>query len=299
MITDEARSSAMRDDPSQDAPQRLDAFDLVESRRAVLGRIADVLAATLPSDWSTVMVRCSALGDRLEGRARVVHLDGAMRPWRLTDDAMRLFRELRELGDVPPLVSWFSVDYRLWADGRFEGTFGHDEPVFPEPSSPEDYRREVEIFKEAGFPAPGWVGAGAGADRADDEGGADGDPAIRIAKVFDGADATGTGYFDAEHPTVDPDAREQLLRYLDAGSALLVTTARDDDVRNPGLGAVVPIDFRTDGTWIWNDALTYYVRTYGLVPEPEFGAHMAGLGFVCPEVSDAVQRAALKILMPS
>ncbi|MEZ0112530.1 hypothetical protein ABH920_006552 [Catenulispora sp. EB89] len=311
MIIDDAGSSAMADA----APQPLDAFELAENRRLVLGRIADVLVATLPADWSAVMVRCAALGDRLEGVARVVHLDGAMRPWTLTDDVLRLFRELRELGDVPPLVSWFGVDFRLWADGPFEATFGHDEPVFPEASSTGDYQREVEIFEESGGQAPAWLLAGAG--RAEDGGGdrdADADtdadtdaeagadatgPTIRIARVFDGADAAGAGIFDPGHPTVDAETRELLLRHLDGGASLMSTTEQHADVRDPDLGPVVPIGFRTDGTWIWNDALTYYVRNYGLAPEPEFVAHMAGLGFTCPKVSDAMTRTALGILMPS
>ena len=287
-----------------------EAFELAESRRVGLGRIADVLALVLPADWSAVMVRCSALGDRLEGIARVVSLDGVMRPWTLTDDVLRLFRELRALGDVPPLTSWFSVDYRLWAGGRFEATFGHDEPVFPELSTVEDYQREVEMFDESGGRVPAWLLAGSG--WADGDGGDDvsdvgvgvgadtsasADPSIRMARVFDGADATGTGFFDAGHPTVEAHTRELLLRYLDGGAALLVTTERHADVRDPSQADVVPISFRTDGTWIWNDALTFYVRTYGLAPEPEFVARMAGLGFVCPGVPDDLKATALRALM--
>ena len=109
-----------------------------------------------------------------------------MRPWTLTDDVLRLFRELRELRDVPPLVSWFSVDYRLWAGGRFEAAFGHDEPVFPESSTAEDYQREVEMFDESGGRAPAWLLEGAGwADDGDGRGEGEGD----VSDVSADADA--------------------------------------------------------------------------------------------------------------
>jgi hypothetical protein len=34
------------------------------------------------------------------------------------------------------------------------------------------------------------------------------------------------------------------------------------------------MSFRTDGRWIWTDAVAYYVREYGLAPEAKLLSHI-------------------------
>ena len=113
----------------------------------------------------------------------------------------------------------------------------------------------------------------------------------RIAKVFDGAN-DGVPYYLADHPRLEPQVRSEVLAYLDAGAALLLTTATEPDFVDPARGEAVPMGFRTDGEWIWNDALAYYLTEYGYAPEPEFLASMAAAGYRCPTPDpEAVQRA--------
>ncbi|GAA0239527.1 hypothetical protein [Cryptosporangium japonicum] len=96
----------------------------------------------------------------------------------------------------------------------------------------------------------------------------------RLARVFDGADP-GTGpYFHPDHPRTDDADRERLLAYLTAADAVLATPGTMDDVVDAGRGAVVPLTFRSDGVWIWPDAVAYYVREHGLAPEPDLAAHI-------------------------
>jgi hypothetical protein len=38
--------------------------------------------------------------------------------------------------------------------------------------------------------------------------------------------------------------------------------------------AVVPMNFRTDGHWVWADAVAYYLRTYGLAPGADLLEHI-------------------------
>lgn len=103
----------------------------------------------------------------------------------------------------------------------------------------------------------------------------------RIARVFDGA-LDGVPFYLPNHPRLTPAERAEPLAYLAAGTALLMTTASEPDFVEPSRGEVVPMNFRTDGTWVWNDALAYYLAEYGLAPEPAFLAAMEAAGWVCP-----------------
>lgn len=120
-------------------------------------------------------------------------------------------------------------------------------------------------------------------------------PTTRIAKVFDGA-TEGVPYYLPEHPRLTPSERTQPLAYLAAGTALLMTTATEPDFVDPTRPDAVPMNFRTDGTWVWNDALAYYLAEYGYAPEPEFLAAMEAAGWVCPVPEVEVVERALEEL---
>lgn len=96
----------------------------------------------------------------------------------------------------------------------------------------------------------------------------------RIAKVYDFADENGQPGFHEDHPLVDADEREELVEYLSAGEPLLMTTALIDDIVDPSRTEVVPLTFRTDGHWIWVDAVAYYLEQHGLAPEPDLLEHL-------------------------
>ncbi|WP_194898527.1 hypothetical protein [Catenulispora pinisilvae] len=117
----------------------------------------------------------------------------------------------------------------------------------------------------------------------------------RIARVFDGA-TDGVPYYAPDHPRLNPADRTQPLAYLAAGTPLLMTTASEPDFVEPARGEVVPMGFRTDGTWVWNDALTYYLSEYGFAPEPEFLAAMEAAGWQCPTPPEDVLERAMEEL---
>jgi hypothetical protein len=121
------------------------------------------------------------------------------------------------------------------------------------------------------------------------------DPGMRLATVFDQVDQTGPR-IAVEHSTIQGRRASRLVEYLNGGEPLLVTTARMNDVVNPAAGAVVPMNFRTDGRWIWNDATTYYLKQYGLTPDLELVAHIERLDFVRPEIDGAAIHRALAAL---
>lgn len=101
------------------------------------------------------------------------------------------------------------------------------------------------------------------------------EPEFVIARVFDFADpVTGPG-FTPDHLLIDdPARRESLLAYLRDGYPVLMTTSAMEDVLDPGAGRVVPASFRTDGVWIWTDAVQYYLSRYRLAPDPHLTEHI-------------------------
>jgi hypothetical protein len=123
---------------------------------------------------------------------------------------------------------------------------------------------------------------------------------LRIVPLYDGMDPGRGPYFRPDHGRIaDPAERERVAGYLRDGLVVLRTTGRDPDAVEPGRGSVVPGSFRTDGAWVWNDALMYYVREHGIAPDPEFYAHMAACGYRCPAPAASAAGEALRLLMPA
>lgn len=121
---------------------------------------------------------------------------------------------------------------------------------------------------------------------------------IHVARVFDRVDPAQGPQFDPDHPTVTgADRPQQLLGYLNAGQLLLATTDRMPDILDAGAGPVVPMSYRTDGSWVWTDTVAYYLRTYGLSPDPELVAHIRARDHVVSPVSAAAAHRALAALM--
>ncbi|ANN15990.1 hypothetical protein SD37_10290 [Amycolatopsis orientalis] len=104
---------------------------------------------------------------------------------------------------------------------------------------------------------------------------ADTDSDVKVARVFDKSDPETGPAFDPDRPKIADEAeRERLCEYLESATLLLVTAARLDDIVEPERGATVPTNFYTDGSWVWTDSVTYYLREHHLAPDPELVAHI-------------------------
>ena len=117
---------------------------------------------------------------------------------------------------------------------------------------------------------------------------------VRIARVFADADVF-PGDPRASWLT-DPSERERIAGYLQAGAPILMTTTLLADRLDPACGRAVGASYRTDGSWVWNDALTYYVRKHGLAPEDEFRDYIAERAYVCQVPEEAARDRALAAL---
>jgi hypothetical protein len=72
----------------------------------------------------------------------------------------------------------------------------------------------------------------------------------------------------------DDAERRRLLDFLESGAVILDVGARSTDLLEPRRAGAVPLVFRTDGTWIWSDAVAYYLRWHRVAPEPDLAAHI-------------------------
>lgn len=100
---------------------------------------------------------------------------------------------------------------------------------------------------------------------------------IWVARVFDSVDVQAGPAFAPDHPRItDAAERECVLEYLRAGGLLVGTPAQMEDVVEPGRGRVVPVNLRTDGSWIWSDAVTYHLARYSLAPDDDLLNHIRG-----------------------
>jgi hypothetical protein len=120
---------------------------------------------------------------------------------------------------------------------------------------------------------------------------------VHIAQVF--AQPSARVGDDAHTWIADGEERQRIAAYLRAGAPILMTTALQPDLIDAARGRVVNASFRTDGTWVWSDALTYYTSVYGLAPEAAFYAHVRDRHYACPVPDEAAQDNALNALYAS
>jgi hypothetical protein len=93
---------------------------------------------------------------------------------------------------------------------------------------------------------------------------------VRPAATFDGPEG-----FAPDHPHCADADREALLARLRSGVPLKGTgVSAAADVVDPARGRVVPTGYRTDGRWVWSDAVGYYLDIYGLTLDPDLAAHL-------------------------
>ncbi|MFE3111094.1 hypothetical protein [Kitasatospora indigofera] len=119
-------------------------------------------------------------------------------------------------------------------------------------------------------------------------------PPFSVAPVF--AESQPTSGFPRVDDLVEAD---QVVAYLQAGEMLLSSPELLEDLLAPARGAVVPVSIRTDGSWIWSEATTYYLEEYGMEPDAGLLAHIRAVDFVAPVVDGATRHRAIAFLTQS
>ncbi|MET9261606.1 hypothetical protein ABZX37_16445, partial [Amycolatopsis sp. NPDC004079] len=110
---------------------------------------------------------------------------------------------------------------------------------------------------------------------------------LRTPRVYDGFDEAGNPVVERE--ALSPEERERVLGYLDSAPVILASRSNDTDAFDPSRTDAVPLNFRTDGSWVWPGAVGYYLREHGISPDPELVEHIRAAGYTVPEVDEATR----------
>jgi hypothetical protein len=120
---------------------------------------------------------------------------------------------------------------------------------------------------------------------------------FRLAKTFDGVDPKSGPYFSGRSIVVDPEEKRRLIAYLDGAPLIRHAPGFTIDEVDQSKGEVVPIGTATDGVWIWDIEISYYLKTYGYAPDPEFYEHIKAQNYQVSTPSEATLLEALRFLM--
>lgn len=121
-------------------------------------------------------------------------------------------------------------------------------------------------------------------------------PTPRLARVYDGRDANGRPVVN--RPEVDPLLHEALLTYLESAPVVLSARSFDVDEFAPA-DHDVPLNFHTDGAWIWAGSVPHYLRKHGLAPEPKLVRHIQTREFRLGDVDRASRDRAISVITGS
>ncbi|WP_157995825.1 hypothetical protein [Thermomonospora amylolytica] len=87
-------------------------------------------------------------------------------------------------------------------------------------------------------------------------------------------------------PPVPEGRRQALIDYLEQGAVVVGSRGFEPDMLDPARPPRVPTGYRTDGVWVWPDAVPYYLRTHDVPPQPDLVAHIQTRGFRIPQATE-------------
>lgn len=122
--------------------------------------------------------------------------------------------------------------------------------------------------------------------------------APRLARTFDAADRT---FFSPSRLRIcQPWRRERLEAYLSTAPLVLFTNEPGRDPFAPGREPAVPLSYRSDGVWVWSEALAHFLRTRGVAPPLSLLTHIEASGYRLPSTvdPDALAQAARRACGP-
>ncbi|WP_083840196.1 TNT domain-containing protein [Saccharomonospora xinjiangensis] len=248
-------------------------------------QIGLALLRAAPRDWRRVTVEYRAVGRYHELTGDVGLADGTTQEWVATHDIASLFGRLRAGMYREGRGTWFNARYQLDHPSSYNLEYDREEPVWDLAPPPQAYADELRMFPRSEDNVPDWLMrrmAGLGPERPG--------PRFRMARIFDGAGAGGRPVVN--RPELDVEEQDRLLDYLDGAPVIVPGRGYDLDRLAANPESTVPIAFHSDGLWIWPAAVNFYLREYGISPEPDLVQHIRANGFSIPDVPDAVRQAA-------
>lgn len=236
---------------------------------ALVKQIGLTLMRAAPEGWHHVTAEYRATGRYFELSAEVRSEDGSVRGWVPPQEVATLFARLRAGMHREGRGSWSNARYQLDQPSSYNLDFDRAEPKWQTPPPQQAYFDEMRFFPRSDENVPDWLRKWLQpvAPAAPVVPVAPPPRSFRTARVFDGAGPGGRP--SVNRPPVPEHERDLLLDYLDRAPVAVVGRGFDADVLDPDSPSIVPVAFQTDGNWIWPSAVGYYLRTYGVPPEPE------------------------------
>ncbi|NYI87678.1 hypothetical protein HNR02_001001 [Amycolatopsis endophytica] len=249
-------------------------------------QIGLALLRAAPRDWRRVTATYRAVGRYHELTGEVVLEDGSAQEWMATHDIATLFGRLRGGMYREGRGTWFNARYQLDHPSSYNLEYDRDEPRWDLMPPPQAYADELRMFPRSEDNVPEWLMRRMAGLAPEQPG-----PRFRLARIFDGHEPGGRPVLN--RPDLDNDEQHKILEYLNNAPVVRAERGFDLDRLAQQPAATVPVAFHTDGTWIWPAAVNYYLQEYGVAPEAELVAHIAGAGYALPEVPEqTVQGAA-------
>ncbi|MEV0681778.1 hypothetical protein AB0I60_35180 [Actinosynnema sp. NPDC050436] len=262
-----------------------------QEQQQLVRRIGRAMLPAFPAGWQRVRAEYRAAGRHIEVDLAFTGPDGQWRQVRPPMDVVQLFGQLRAGMYTSERGTWLSAVYELEAPAAFAVDFNaEDEPRWRNPPPLIGFQDELRTFPRADERIPDWLRQRVGLPpRVEPV--APGE--LRTAHVYDGRDEAGRPV--VHRPAVDAQLRDALLAYLEAAPVVLAARNLDVDEFAPG-EQDVPLNFRTDGTWIWAGAVPHYLRKHGLPPEPALVRHIRDREFRPAEVDEATRDRAVALI---
>lgn len=252
-------------------------------------QIGLALLRAAPRDWRRVTAQYRAVGRYHELTGEVLTEDGTAQEWVATHDIAALFGRLRAGMYREGRGTWFNARYVLDHPSSYNLEYDREEPRWNLAPPAQAYSDELRMFPRSEENVPEWLMrrmSGVGAEQPA--------PRFRVARIFDGQDASGRPVLN--RPELDTEELDRLFEYLGSAPVVLAERGLDLDRLSPTPVPKVPVAFHTDGVWIWPAAVNYYLQEYNVAPEAELVAHVRSTGFSVPEVPEqALQAAAAHI----
>jgi len=110
---------------------------------------------------------------------------------------------------------------------------------------------------------------------------------LRLARVFDSPETNGRPYFSPSRlRIIESERRERISDYLIRAPLAVRSLGRAPDPLTGDRRPVVPLGYRTDGAWVWQEAIVHYLRARGIAPEFGLLAHIESNAYRLPESVD-------------
>lgn len=247
---------------------------------ALVKQIGIALMRAAPQEWQQIRTEYRAAGRYYELTTEVVDETGVSSAWTASHDIAMLFAKLRAGMHGERGGTWFNARYQIDRPSRYNLEFDRNEPHWRTPPPLQAYRDELHFFPRNDDDVPEWLMRRLSGLRPEQPG-----RRFRIARIFDGRGPSGRP--SVNRPPVDEDEKQRLLEYLERSPLILPERGHDIDRLSPDAGQTVPVAFHCDGIWIWPAAVNYYLRHYGLPPEPGLVENARANEFVSPEIDEA------------